>query len=71
MHPPWQKGAGLKKIMALVARFQKLRGWGLLSQTGRLNFQKGRGELNFQRRLDSPSLPYFSANVLFLWQHCY
>ena len=34
-------------------------------------FSEGQGELNSQRRLDSRGLPCFSANVLFLWQHCY
>ena len=54
--------------MVLGARFQKLRG-GLLS--GGLNSQGGRGTVNSQRGLDSPRLPCFSVNVLFMWQHCY
>ena len=69
----WQKprrgGRGLKKNMNLGARFQKLRE-GSYYQGG-LNSQRGRGKLNSQRGLDSQGVPCFSANVLFLWQHCY
>ena len=57
-------GGGLKKKMALGARFQNLKGepyyqWGL-------NSQRDMRELNSQRGLDSRGLPCFSANVLFL-----
>ena len=55
--------------MALGARFQKLRRD--LTIRRRLNSQRGRGELNSQRELDSGGLPCFSATMLFLWQHCY
>ena len=54
------EGGGLKKNMALGARFQKLR--------GDLTIRKG---LNSQRELDSGELPCFSETMLFLWQHCY
>ena len=58
-----------KKNMALGARFQKLRRD--LTIRRRLNSQRGRGELNSQRELDSGGRPCFSATMLFLWQHCY
>ena len=66
--PPLAKGRGAEKNTALGARFQKLR--------EELYYQgaessKGQGELKSQRGLDSRGLPCFSANVLFLWQHCY
>ena len=51
---------GAEKNMALGARFQKLRGDLTI-----------RGELNPQRGLYSGGLLCFSANVLFLWEHCY
>ena len=63
------KEGGAEKNMNLGARFQKLRE-GSYYQGG-LNSQRGRGKLNSQRGLDSQGLPCFSANVLFLWQHCY
>ena len=63
-------GAAEKKNMALGARFQKLRGetyyqWGLNSKRGRVELTSQKGGP------DSQGLPCFSANVLFLWQHCY
>ena len=51
-----------------MARFQKLSG--VLISEG-LNSQRGRGNLNSQRGLDSKGIQCFSVNVLFLWQHCY
>ena len=54
--------------MVLGARFQKLRGDLTIRGVGLSEWQ---GELNSQRRLDSGGLLCFSANVLFMWQHCY
>ena len=72
------KGAVPKKNMALGNRFQKMRGSLTIRAGGGgevvggwLNSHRGRGELNFQRRLQPRGLPCFSANALFLWEHCY
>ena len=64
--PPWQKKA--EKILFLGLNLKNW-GWG-----DGLNFQRGRGELNYQRGegggLDSWGIPCFSVNMLFLWQYC-
>ena len=53
----------LKKNMALGARFQKLRTDLTIRRT--LNSQRGRGELNSQRELDSGGRPcYFCDNIV-------
>ena len=46
-------------------------GGAILSEGRGREFSEGLGELNSQRGLDSRRLSSFSANVLFLWQHCY
>ena len=66
MHPLAKWGA--KKIWLWGIDFKS---WGDLNIRRGLNFQRGAGELNSQRELDSGGLQCFSATMLFLWQHYY
>ena len=59
MHPPLAKRGELKKNLALVARFQKLRGDLTSRGGGGPEFSEGEGELNSQRGLDSPRATMF------------